>query len=689
MRVSVPYEIPYTTVHDIFPKRSDVPLSQSDSVLNMTAPVQGMYNAVMRVSLDWCLLFVFNYLDVMKIGQQFSTFEDVQRAVHKYSELCYNEYIIGDCVKLETQKKRSSNTRALKAPEEIQYFYVKFFCVRHGSWIKRGNTRNTTTIRGGCMARIHFRLSACGMFLEVREIVENHNHETSEAIFRSLPRQRHNLEKQVKETFAKILARGANKKKVLREMINRRSSLSAFCAKPNPQSIEKCIHELRTVYGCEVHTKINDDNLLGLYFQDKTMKEYLKAFPEIILINGTYCLLNNKAIAYIIVVEDGEGRSVIVAVGIFVIESQEMINWFFEVFVANNGINEQVKIVMTDNDVKERKTIQKYFPHAKMLLCLFDTLKIIEREVNLNKFKNLKVNEINTAKQYISKLACSKSESDYMAIYELMSNNIHTDIKTYYDTNWHNIRTEWVTGFVSNNECYGAKTNNNKLKSVIKKHSFLEDFFFNFFIHIEAQRSAHVETIIKYSKRSLTVFDPSESQYYNLLTIYAFKKLQRQLKMAKNAELPEHEVTHNSCGCSFRTSMGLPCKHIFKFRMDNFINLFDEKLCVERWSKAKMVSLISLKKKFENPILNDADSNLYKDDIVTNEKTPNKSLCNNYQNFNALKEKYDELHFYFNDLSDAKCEVILGNLDLIINQVKSDNIHDLNSTETKTITKTE
>lgn len=39
-----------------------------------------------------------------------------------------------------------------------------------------------------------------------------------------------------------------------------------------------------------------------------------------------------------------------------------MINWFFEMFVANNNISEQVKIAMTDKDVKERNAVTKYFP---------------------------------------------------------------------------------------------------------------------------------------------------------------------------------------------------------------------------------------------------------------------------------------------------------------------------------------
>lgn len=130
------------------------------------------------------------------------------------------------------------------------------------------------------------------MFLKVREIVESHNHETSEAIFRSLPHQRLNFDKPVKEKYAKILAQGANKRKILKEISTETNrsltlrDLSNFCAKPYPQTIEKCIEELTTIYWFEVYFKVDGNNILGLYFQDKTMKEYIKAFPEIIFIDG-------------------------------------------------------------------------------------------------------------------------------------------------------------------------------------------------------------------------------------------------------------------------------------------------------------------------------------------------------------------------------------------------------------------
>ena len=42
-------------------------------------------------------------------------------------------------------------------------------------------------------------------------------------------------------------------------------------------------------------------------------------------------------------------------------------------------------------------------------------------------------------------------------------------------------------------------------------------------------------------------------------------------------------VTPTSCSCSFRSSMSLPCRHIFAVRHIEGVHLFDPSLCATRW----------------------------------------------------------------------------------------------------------
>ena len=60
---------------------------------------------------------------------------------------------------------------------------------------------------------------------------------------------------------------------------------------------------------------VNESNLLvGIYFQDVEMKQIFSAYPELICIDATCKLLELRFPVYIMLVEDGNGQSEIVAV---------------------------------------------------------------------------------------------------------------------------------------------------------------------------------------------------------------------------------------------------------------------------------------------------------------------------------------------------------------------------------------
>lgn len=42
----------------------------------------------------------------------------------------------------------------------------------------------------------------------------------------------------------------------------------------------------------------------------------------------------------------------------------------------------------------------------------------------------------------------------------------------------------------------------------------------------------------------------------------------------------------DSCSCGFFSSMGLPCCHIFKFRLLKNLPVFEDKLCLVRWTRS-------------------------------------------------------------------------------------------------------
>ncbi len=92
------------------------------------------------------------------------------------------------------------------------------------------------------------------------------------------------------------------------------------------------------------------------------------------------------------------------------------------------------------------------------------------------------------------------------------------------------------------------------------------------------------------TRMKITRFCDSDStlvKYKQLLTNYAYNKVRNEYEEC-NDTIPYNVpfITNEaSCTCQFYIGMGLPCKHIFKFRRDAMCDLYDESLCIRRWWK--------------------------------------------------------------------------------------------------------
>ncbi|CAI6376408.1 unnamed protein product [Macrosiphum euphorbiae] len=85
-------------------------------------------------------------------------------------------------------------------------------------------------------------------------------------------------------------------------------------------------------HNCEYEVLAEDKEFRGLFFQNEDMKRNFEAYPEIVLLDGTYKLLNFNGVVYLFIVEDSIGSSEIIAVGILVGEIKEYVNWLISTF---------------------------------------------------------------------------------------------------------------------------------------------------------------------------------------------------------------------------------------------------------------------------------------------------------------------------------------------------------------------
>ena len=82
-------------------------------------------------------------------------------------------------------------------------------------------------------------------------------------------------------------------------------------------------------------------------------------------------------------VEDGNGQSEIVA-AFMVLDST--ISKMVDLFKQHNSSWERVRVIMTDKDVTERSVFSAQIPSARLVICLFHTLRSFHHEVTLEKW---------------------------------------------------------------------------------------------------------------------------------------------------------------------------------------------------------------------------------------------------------------------------------------------------------------
>ena len=355
----------------------------------------------------------------------------------------------------------------------------------------------------------------------------------------------------------------------------------------------------------EVYTD-HERNFKGIFFQDQQMRECFKAYPELLCIDATYKLLELGIPVYLMLVEDSNGQSEIVAVCLLVSEDRDSLCWMFEAFKKLNPEWDHVRVAMADKDIGERDVIKEQLSNARVLICLFHTLRSLKREISCEKMGISSGQRLHCL-ELVQKMAYAISEAEYLDIYSEFENSAPRTVKSYFDENWRDIRDEWVLGLKCSSGNFLNSTNNRlesingKLKQVVNRHSSLEEFLEKFFIILTALRTErdHKAALI-FQKVKVSPYrdDSPQCMYSRLLTSYAATFVHKQLELASkvssfsdqngsyvvNTSEGQKKVTESSCECMFFSSMLLPCRHIFALRSKLALSLYDPDLCNVRWT---------------------------------------------------------------------------------------------------------
>ena len=96
------------------------------------------------------------------------------------------------------------------------------------------------------------------------------------------------------------------------------------------------------------------------------MKEAFKAYPEFICLDATY-----KLAVYVMVCEDSNGHTKIIATCLFVSEDESSIKWMVNTFKDHNSESSSIQIIMADKDRVERNVIKQCLPNAILQFVSF------------------------------------------------------------------------------------------------------------------------------------------------------------------------------------------------------------------------------------------------------------------------------------------------------------------------------
>ena len=125
----------------------------------------------------------------------------------------------------------------------------------------------------------------------------------------------------------------------------------------------------------------DEENFKGLLYQDTCMRNMYMEFPEVMLVDATYKLLDLRVPVYLLLVVDGNGLSEIIGLFLVEEESKEVISSIVNKFKEKNEAWSKTVVIMSHKDFSERERFSSCFPDAKLLLCLYHALRSFRREV--------------------------------------------------------------------------------------------------------------------------------------------------------------------------------------------------------------------------------------------------------------------------------------------------------------------
>eukprot|EP00794_Sanderia_malayensis_P013540 gene13540-14944_t len=502
--------------------------------------------------------------EMFYVGQHFMTLKSLEKAKEKFEDNNFCQLWKRDVRTLEAAAKRVPK-RVAVANNSLIYYSMKLSCKFGGKECKSREhaKRVSSSFRQKCPFEICLMLSQDGKSLEVTKRNDEHNHATSNEVYNHLPRQR-NINGNLKDEIKDVIRLKANSKLIqqkiqtatgrpitLKDIANLKAGTKRSMSS---NEMEAIIPFLKEKQGSSVEVAVDEQhNFKCIFYQDRQMKSIYNLFPEFLMVDATYKLLDLKLPVYVLLIVDGNGLSEIVGIFIVAEETEATIETAVNFFKENNPAWEQTQVIMSDKDFGERNVFSRCFPQAAMQICLYHALRTFRREVTMEKMGITSAERMRCL-ELLSKIIYSKSPAEYDSNVNALKATEIQSVIAYYEENWGDIKDQWVSCFKDSVFNLGETTNNRleslnaKIKSVCSRYGSMLQFFTEFFSVLNVLRNERNHARLMSRARrptQLSNFDEDLQKYANHVTSYAFKHITNQAELATHLKIEKSSQQEN------------------------------------------------------------------------------------------------------------------------------------------------
>ena len=387
-----------------------------------------------------------------------------------------------------------------------------------------------------------------------------------------------------------------------------------------------------------------DGTLEFVLIMTSQMKETFSLFPEVLMIDCTYCTNKLRMPLFTVLVEDGDGLGQVVGYAFVSNERKFTLQAVLTEFSRVNDTS-NVKVVVLDKDMSEIAAVNNVMPQAIVQICKFHVLQAVRREVLSLAVDSGTKDKINSA---FRRLVFAKTELSFKKAHAKLAAVAPDSFMNYYNKNWGQNKKSWAyyltittvnMGNTTNNR---SESHNQKIKDVLNRKLSLADCVKSIMLY---HRTNNFEVCHRefnqLFKTPYRLGDNDEvcDAVVKSVTSYAAGIIIHELTRAREKT---DVYAQADCICSMSKTMLLPCRHIFAKRLKNGEEIFNLEDVGQRWHLSYQKRAWNFTRKAKNRRSGDDDEQLRDVQQLKRKKTVPKTKA----------EKYNEMLFLCTSVAD-------------------------------------